>query len=91
MAVNDVEDVTFCLRTVLQETGLFEVDSFTDPEEALSSFKPNFYYLVILDIKMPNMDGFEIYEKIKRKTKKSAYVFLQPSLILVIRRKYIRI
>lgn len=60
MAVDDEEDVTFCLSAVLQETGLIEVDSFTDPEEALTNFKPNFYDLVILDIKMPNMDGFEI-------------------------------
>ena len=76
MAVDDEEDVTFCLSTVLQETGLFEVDSFTDPEEALSNFKPNFYDLVILDIKMPNMDGFEIYEKIKTKDEKVSVCFL---------------
>jgi PleD family two-component response regulator len=39
MAVDDEEDVTFCFCTVLQETGLFEVDAFIDPEEALSNFK----------------------------------------------------
>ena len=33
MAVDDEEDVTFCLSTVLQETGLFEVDAFTHPED----------------------------------------------------------
>ena len=65
MTVDDEEDVTFCLGVVLQETGLFEVDGFTDPQQALSSFKPGKYDLVILDIRMPKMDGFELYKKIK--------------------------
>ena len=53
MAVDDEEDVTFCLSTVLRETGLFEVGAFTDPKEALFNFEPNLYDRVILDIKMP--------------------------------------
>ena len=65
MTVDDEEEVTFCLSTVLQETGLFEVDGFTDPQHALSSLKQGKYDLVILDIRMPKMDGFELYKKIK--------------------------
>ena len=89
MAVDDEEDVTFCLSTVLQKLDYLKSIHLLIPKKLY--FKPNFYDLVILDIKMPNMDGFEIYEKIKTKEKKSAYVFLQLSLILVITRKYIRI
>ena len=65
MTVDDDEDVVFYLRAVLQETGLFDVDGFTDPQHALCSFKPGEYDLVILDIRMPGMDGFELYRKIK--------------------------
>ena len=42
----------------------FEVHSYTDPVEALSNFKPNFYDLLLVDITMPIMNGFELCEKI---------------------------
>jgi DNA-binding response OmpR family regulator len=61
MIVDDEEDVTFCLSLVLQETGQFEVDGFTDPQQALSSFKPETYDLVILDIKNAQYIRFSIY------------------------------
>jgi DNA-binding response OmpR family regulator len=65
MIVDDEEDVTFCLSLVLQETGQFEVDGFTDPQQALSSFKPETYDLVILDIRMPSISGFQFIQNIK--------------------------
>jgi DNA-binding response OmpR family regulator len=43
----------------------FEVDSFNDSILALSNFRPFYYDLVILDIKMPKMDGFMLYERLK--------------------------
>jgi two-component system, OmpR family, response regulator ChvI len=47
----------------------FKVDSFNDPQEALSKFEPGLYDLVILDMKMPKMDGFELYHEIRKKDK----------------------
>src|ERR671918_1931128 len=76
MAIDDEKDVVFCLSKVLQETGLFDVDGFTDSQHALSSFKPGKYDLVILDIRMPKMDGFELYEKFKNMDKKIGICFL---------------
>ena len=76
MAIDDEKDVVFCLSKVLQETGLFDVDGFTDSQHALSSFKPGKYDLVILDIRMPKMDGFELYEKFKNMDKNIGICFL---------------
>ncbi len=43
----------------------FVVDSYTDPTLALSNFKPGLYDLLLLDIKMPKINGFDLYEKMK--------------------------
>jgi two-component system, OmpR family, response regulator ChvI len=54
----------------------FEVDTFNDPELALSAFKPDYYDLLILDIKMPKMNGYELYDKIKEIDNKDVVCFL---------------
>src|SRR5215212_5851781 len=75
LVVDDEPDLTKVSTLALEYHG-FKVDTFNDPQEALSKFKPGSYDLIILDIKMPKMDGFELYhEKRKKTTLKS--VFLQ--------------
>ena len=64
MVVDDESDLTEFYKISLEYYG-FVVDTFNEPKEALSSFKSNYYDLVILDIKMPDMDGFELYREIK--------------------------
>jgi DNA-binding response OmpR family regulator len=66
MVVDDESDLTLFYQMSLEYYG-FVVDTFNEPKEALSSFKPNYYDLIILDIKMPNMDGFELYREMKEK------------------------
>ena len=66
LLVDDEPDLTFTIKIILKETG-FQVDTFNDPTIALNYYKVNFYDLVILDIKMPKMDGFELYTKIREK------------------------
>ena len=66
LLVDDEPDLTFTLKCILK-TYDFSVDTFTDPIIALNYYKVNFYDLVILDIKMPKMDGFELYTKIREK------------------------
>ena len=65
LIVDDEPDVNLLFKIVLEDNN-FTVDSFNDPVVALENFKANFYDMVILDIKMPNMNGFDLYEKIRK-------------------------
>jgi len=78
LVVDDEKDITLVCTMILKDAE-FEVDVFTDPVLALTSFKPNFYDLAILDIKMPHMDGFELYKKIKELDNKVKVCFLTAS------------
>jgi DNA-binding response OmpR family regulator len=64
MVVDNEYDIAFTLHAGLEDGG-FGVDAFTDPELALSSFKPGLYDLVLIDIKMPKIDGFVLYELLR--------------------------
>lgn len=65
LIVDDEPDITDSFSLALEDTGVFEVETFNDPAEALSNFKSNSYDLVLLDIKMPKMSGFELCDRIK--------------------------
>jgi two-component system catabolic regulation response regulator CreB/two-component system response regulator ChvI len=68
MAVDDDADIIFTLKKELEQSG-FSVDVFNDPILALSNFKSDYYDLILLDIGMPQMNGFELYQEIKKKDK----------------------
>lgn len=63
--VDDEPDMTSLFKSMLELTG-FSVDASNDPANALNNFKPHFYDLVIIDIVMPNMDGFELLKELKK-------------------------
>jgi two-component system, OmpR family, response regulator ChvI len=65
LAVDDELDMTTILKMVLERVG-YIVDIFNDPVLALERFKPNLYDLVVLDIMMPRMNGFQLYEQLKK-------------------------
>jgi len=65
LVVDDEPDVNLTLRIALEENGLM-VDTYIDPIVAIENYKAHSYDLLILDIKMPKMNGFELYEKIKK-------------------------
>jgi two-component system, OmpR family, response regulator ChvI len=64
LLVDDEVDITTTYRMALEEAG-FQVDAYNDSSLALSEYKPSMYDLLLLDVKMPKMNGFELYEKIK--------------------------
>jgi DNA-binding response OmpR family regulator len=78
LVVDDEPDLTQVSALALEYHG-YKVDSFNDPQEALSKFKPGLYDLIILDIKMPKMDGFELYQEIKKKDNNVKVCFLTAS------------
>ena len=65
LVVDDEQDIAFTLKATLEETESFQVETFTDPVLALSEFKAGVYDLAVLDIRMPEMDGFELCRKLR--------------------------
>jgi len=78
LLVDNEVDITYALTNALENYG-FTIEAFNDPILALNSYKSNFYDLVILDIKMPKMDGFELYNKIREKDPQVKICFLTAS------------
>jgi DNA-binding response OmpR family regulator len=65
LLVDDEVDITTVFTLCLEDNG-FEVDAFNDPLQALSGFKSGSYELALIDFKMPNMNGFELYREIRK-------------------------
>jgi CheY-like chemotaxis protein len=70
LIVDDDPDITLTFKACLDrhyyndKRRRFEVYIYNDPLLVLTQFKPNFYDLLLTDIYMPNMNGFQLYEKI---------------------------
>jgi CheY-like chemotaxis protein len=72
LVVDDDPDITLTFKVALERHHYhdssyktrFEVYPYNDPLLALSQFKPNFYDLLLTDIYMPRMSGFELCQKI---------------------------
>jgi two-component system, OmpR family, response regulator ChvI len=75
LIVDDEPDITSSLKIGLERRG-FQVDAFNDPRKALSEFKPRLYDMVFLDIRMPQMNGFELYRELRAKDEKVPIAFL---------------
>jgi DNA-binding response OmpR family regulator len=70
LIVDDNEDVTTTFKAGIEESNKndgnkrIEVYTSNDPVAAFSEFKPDYYDLLLVDINLPHMNGFELCEKI---------------------------
>ncbi len=64
LIIDDDKDINNLFKLFLECDG-YNVDAYTDPIDALYSFRRNTYDLVLLDLKMPKMNGMLLYEKLQ--------------------------
>ena len=67
LVVDDDSDIVFTLRIGLESDLTIQVYSYDNPVTALLEFKPNFYNLLLIDVNMPLMDGFQLAQKLLQK------------------------
>lgn len=76
MLIDDDEDIAYLIKQGLELGGHFDVDISNDPMIAIQELKPRKYELILIDIKMPQIDGFDTYILIKKKDSNSVVCFL---------------
>jgi DNA-binding response OmpR family regulator len=79
MFVDDEKDILSTVKRGLESNNAFTVDTFSSGESALQAFEShpeNYYDLVITDIRMPKMNGFELYRRIKEKNQSMKIAFI---------------
>lgn len=65
LVVEDEADLLYSIKKGLTRNE-FEVDAYDYPLDALVKFKPNTYHMLLIDIRMPKMNGFELHRAIKK-------------------------
>ncbi len=79
MVVDDEKDILRIIKRDLETTNEFQVEIFSTANEALTSFKnhePGYYDIIITDIRMPRMNGFELYRNIKEASPNTKIAFI---------------
>jgi DNA-binding NtrC family response regulator len=61
LVVDDDRDTALSIKVSLELVG-YNVEIYSDPKEVLRIFKPNYYDLAMLDIRMPKLNGFELFK-----------------------------
>jgi DNA-binding response OmpR family regulator len=80
LLVDNEPDIALAFKIGLEDNG-FVVDAFNDPQLASANFKDGLYDLLLLDIKMPKMNGIEFYQRMKEIDKKVKVCFITASEI----------
>jgi len=75
LIVDDEKGITNALKVGLEHSG-FDIDACNDARAALSRYEPGVYALTVIDIRMPGMDGFELFRALKKKDASAKVCFL---------------
>ena len=78
MFVNDDVDTTTVMKEGLSRFG-YEIETFVDPNLALQNFKASTYDLLLLDVRMRGLNGFELYNKIRKLDENIRVCFISAS------------
>jgi DNA-binding response OmpR family regulator len=89
LIVDDDQDITFTFKKAFEEANQigggnkisFHVDVYNDPLVAFSEFKPDFYDLMLIDINMPGMNGFDFCVKVLERDVNPRFCFMSSGLI----------
>ena len=79
MVVDDEKDILRIIKRDLETTNEFQVEIFSTGNDAITSFKnhePGYYDIIITDIRMPRMNGFELYRNIKETSPNTKIAFI---------------
>jgi DNA-binding response OmpR family regulator len=75
LVIDYEHDSILLLKTILERNG-FIVEYFDDPFVAMENFRSNLFSLIILNIKLPKLNGFRLYREIRKKDKKVKVCFI---------------
>lgn len=75
LVVDDDLDITLLIKEGLEQKG-FHIESYNDPQMALQEFKPDFYDLMLVDIRMSKLNGFEFYQEVRKNDIKVRVCFI---------------
>lgn len=75
LVVDDDRDIAIFFNLALNDAG-FKVDEYYDPVKVLQNFKPGYYDLLLIDIRMPRTNGFELYNKLRERDTKFKICFI---------------
>jgi two-component system, OmpR family, response regulator ChvI len=75
LIVDDDPNITYTFKAILEKEG-HQIDDFTDPIKAASHFQEGLYSVALIDIRMPKMNGLELYREIRKKDNKIKACFV---------------
>jgi DNA-binding response OmpR family regulator len=75
MIIDDEKDITNAFKIGLEHYG-FDIDTYNDSRVALSKYEPGKYALIIIDIRMPEMNGFELFRELRKIDSRAKVCFL---------------